>query len=118
MATEIKIIEDIIKKYYTKTEDNKDREYRDDIIEVIAHFNKRLADAEDNAKKINYLTPCLDKKDGVTFEKDMYKIGETNKSAKSTRSGKRKRGVFIGIKRNATELPEIETPESQQVPSP
>ena len=43
MATEsdLKIIDDIIKKYYTITKDNNDREYRDDIIEVIAHFNKR-----------------------------------------------------------------------------
>jgi len=112
MATEtadLKTIDDIIKKYYTFTKDDDDREYRTDIIELISHFNKRIAKKIITDKRSNLLTPCLIKHD-VKFVKDTGKLND---------SKSKRHGVYMGIKRNTTEIPEsqIELPEPQ-VPTP
>ena len=41
---EIKSIDEIIKKYYTITCNDDDREYMEDIIMLIGHINKPLSD--------------------------------------------------------------------------
>ena len=105
MATEsdLKLIDEIIKKYYTITNNDRDREYKDDICSLIAHFNKGISNKIDHATRFNFLTPFLLKKHEVKFEKDKYKLNET-KSNKQI-----KRGVYTGIKRNNEPAPEPET---------